>query len=660
MSDSDELSPPRGYGPTSYGEAFADVYDDWYERVSDVGATVARVRALAGGGPVLELGVGTGRLALPLADAGVETWGVDASGAMLAHLRAKPGAERVRVVQADMAAPALVADGRFAVVFCAYNTFFNLHLPDDQASCLAWSTTALAPEGRLAIEAFVPSEGASTPEGPVSVRSIEPDRVVLSVAERDVGGADRDGPVRGPERGRRAPAPLPHPLSVPGPAGRSGRRGRAATRRPVGRVGRRAVHGRQPQPRVDLRGGMNELRWNPLAGQWVTIATERAARPSDFAPRFLPVEAEPDRPCPFCPGHEDDFPPALESYARDGEWLVRVVPNKYPAFRGVEHLDLTVLGPVFTQAPASGIHEVLVLSPDHQRAWADLDDRQVALVMAAIRDRVEDHGRHAVVRHSLVIVNHGREAGASLEHPHGQLLGTPFVSRRGGRRGHGLRRVRRRVPAVLDRRGGAARRATGWWTTTGRPWCSAPTGRARPTSCWSLPTTHQGDVTRSDPPDVVGVGRAVRDGLRRVRALLGDVPYNLVLHTAPRGDDGPYHWHVHVVPRVTSVAGFEQGTGALINIVAPELAAQQLVRQDPGGGLGGDGEVLVDAAGAARLVAGRGPGVQAVGQRAGPVTQALRCAVGMEDRGAVAALEPVVTLVASHGESLRRGCDRNR
>ena len=65
-----------------------------------------------------------------------------------------------------------------------------------------------------------------------------------------------------------------------------------------------------------------------------------------------------------------------------------------------------MLGPVFTQAPASGIHEVVVLSPDHQRAWADLDDRQIALVMAAIRDRVEDHGRHAVVRHSLVIVNH--------------------------------------------------------------------------------------------------------------------------------------------------------------------------------------------------------------------------------------------------------------
>jgi SAM-dependent methyltransferase len=177
----------RGYGPTAYGEAFADVYDDWYERISDVAATVSRVAALAGGGPVLELGVGTGRLAIPLADAGVATWGVDASAAMLTRLRDKPGGPGLRIVQADMAAPGLVADGRFAVVFCAYNTFFNLHEPGDQEACMAWSAAALAPDGRLAIEAFVPADGAGTPEGPVSVRSIEPDRVVLSVAERDVG-----------------------------------------------------------------------------------------------------------------------------------------------------------------------------------------------------------------------------------------------------------------------------------------------------------------------------------------------------------------------------------------------------------------------------------------------------------------------------------------
>ena len=165
----------------------------------------------------------------------------------------------------------------------------------------------------------------------------------------------------------------------------------------------------------------------PADGRWVTIAAERAPRPVDFAPRRLPVEADPARACPFCPGNEEATPPALETYGPDGHWLVRVVPNLFPAFEGDEPMGVTHLGPVFTQASASGIHEVLVLCPEHDREWADLDDTRAGLVMAAIRDRLEDHARHQNVRYTQAIVNHGREAGASLEHPHGQLLGIPFV-----------------------------------------------------------------------------------------------------------------------------------------------------------------------------------------------------------------------------------------
>jgi SAM-dependent methyltransferase len=174
-----------GFGPSSYGEAFADVYDDWYQGISDVDATVERLVALAGGGRVLELGVGTGRLALPLAARGVEVWGLDASPSMLARLRVKDGERAIRVVLADMAAPPLAPGPRFAVVFCAYNTFFNLASPEAQAAGLAATAGLLAGGGRLAIEAFVPAEGPEVPGGPVSVRSIEADRVVLSVAQRD-------------------------------------------------------------------------------------------------------------------------------------------------------------------------------------------------------------------------------------------------------------------------------------------------------------------------------------------------------------------------------------------------------------------------------------------------------------------------------------------
>ena len=93
----------RGFGPGTYGDAFADVYDDWYADISDVAATVAGLRELAGEGPVLELGVGTGRLALPLAATGLAVHGIDASAAMLDRLRAKPGSERLVLTLGDMA-----------------------------------------------------------------------------------------------------------------------------------------------------------------------------------------------------------------------------------------------------------------------------------------------------------------------------------------------------------------------------------------------------------------------------------------------------------------------------------------------------------------------------------------------------------------------------
>ncbi|MEY2570667.1 MAG: hypothetical protein QOE63_1017, partial [Acidimicrobiaceae bacterium] len=93
-----------GYTAASYGEGFADVYDDWYADVSDVDATVERIVAIAGGGRVLELGIGSGRLALPLAAQGIDVWGIDASPAMVDRLRAKPGGGALPVAIGDMAA----------------------------------------------------------------------------------------------------------------------------------------------------------------------------------------------------------------------------------------------------------------------------------------------------------------------------------------------------------------------------------------------------------------------------------------------------------------------------------------------------------------------------------------------------------------------------
>ncbi len=326
---------------------------------------------------------------------------------------------------------------------------------------------------------------------------------------------------------------------------------------------------------------MSQLRLNPLTGHWVTVAADRASRPGQFAPRRAEVEADPSRPCPFCPGNEEATPPALETYGPSGTWLVRVVPNLYPAFDGSERLAVTNLGPVFTQAKSSGIHEVLVFSPEHDGSWADLDDKQAGLAMAAIRDRMEAHGDQSAVRYTQAIVNHGREAGASLAHPHGQLLGIPFVPGAIADELEGF--LRFEGSCLLCTTAEAEEQAEHRIVLADeRVTVVCPFWSGSPYEMLVLPRVHEAHLADAAPADVVAVGRAVRTALGRLRDVVGDISYNVVFHSSPHHEDPPYHWHVHVVPRLTSVAGFEQGTGVMINIVSPERAAQDLALSTSG------------------------------------------------------------------------------
>ncbi len=189
------IRPVQGFDPSSYGEHFADVYDEWYGDVSDVGATVAFVGALASGGPVLELGIGTGRLALPLAARGLEVHGIDASPAMVERLRAKPGGGDVPVVIGDFADVAARVPGGFSVILAAYNTWFNLASVEAQRRCLANVARRLRPGGALVVEAFVPGPEPDGPTGTVTPSVIDADRVVLQVTRRDPATQTVDGSV---------------------------------------------------------------------------------------------------------------------------------------------------------------------------------------------------------------------------------------------------------------------------------------------------------------------------------------------------------------------------------------------------------------------------------------------------------------------------------
>jgi UDPglucose--hexose-1-phosphate uridylyltransferase len=319
---------------------------------------------------------------------------------------------------------------------------------------------------------------------------------------------------------------------------------------------------------------VSQLRLDPLTGRWIVISIERAERPHAFVSHRLPVEESPLRPCPFCPGSEDQTPPALETYGPAGDWLVRVVPNKYPAFHGSDAMVVTHIGPVFTQAPAGGIHEVLVFSPDHAGSWADLSDSQADLVMAAVRDRMQEHSSTPGLRYSQVIVNHGREAGASVEHPHAQLLGIPFVPREIADELAGFARFQGSclLCTTRDAETAVAHRVV---FEDERVMVVCPFWSGTPFELLVIPN-HDPHLSDAAPPDLNAVGRAVREALRHLRAAVGDVSYNLVFHSAPFRVHDDFHWHVHVLPKLATRAGFELGTGVLLNVMPPELAAQAL------------------------------------------------------------------------------------
>ena len=323
---------------------------------------------------------------------------------------------------------------------------------------------------------------------------------------------------------------------------------------------------------------MTEMRLDPLSGRWVVISSARAKRPDAFVLHAQRLEHEPLKPCPFCPGHEEETPPALVTYDEAGEWRVRVLPNKYPAFEGDEPFVVENRGPVFTAGSAGGIHEVLVLSPDHAAAWPDLDDEQAGLVMEALRDRMASHAESVNLRYSQAIVNAGREAGASVEHPHGQLLGMSFVPREVAEEQARFARFTARclLCTTIEAEESVNQRIV---YRDDDVVVLCPYWSSVPYEMLVIPRHHSPHLHTSGDQEMKAVGAGLSRALRSLTSAIGDVAYNLVFHSAPVRQGDPFHWHVHVVPKATTRAGFEMGTGVAINIVPPEMAAEELAAE---------------------------------------------------------------------------------
>jgi len=330
---------------------------------------------------------------------------------------------------------------------------------------------------------------------------------------------------------------------------------------------------------------MPELRRDPITGEWVIVASERAKRPTDFSRRPKDQEFDPSATCPFDPGNESMTPPEILAFRHPGSqrngpgWWVRVVPNKYPALAVEGSLNKAGFG-MYDWMNGVGAHEVIIETPEHDKPFAFLDDRQIEDVLWAYRARYLDLRKDPRLKFILIFRNYGRVAGASLDHPHSQLIATPMVPGVIAQEMEGARRYEsyRERCVYCDILRQEADEGTRVVAENDHFIAFEPFASKYPFETWVLPKRHLSSFAAIAAEEQSAFAAMLGEALRRIHFCLDDPPYNYTIHTAPcdRDDRDDFHWHLEIFPRLTIAAGFEMGTGIYINVTPPEVAARYL------------------------------------------------------------------------------------
>lgn len=346
---------------------------------------------------------------------------------------------------------------------------------------------------------------------------------------------------------------------------------------------------------------MPQLRKDPVTREWVIIATERSKRPSDFnvpedssnKPAFLDT-------CVFCTGNEDKTPPEVLAFRsvpnapNTPGWWVRVVSNKFPALQIEGDLDRGGYG-MYDFMNGVGAHEVIIETPEHNKCIASIAPRQAEEVWWACRQRMIDLSRDPRFKYILVFRNHGKVAGASLEHPHSQLIALPMVPMQVKQEILGADKYyeyhdRCIYCDMIRQELNFGQRVI---METDEFIAFSPFAPKYPFQTCVMPKKHMKSFVESEEqiPEFVHVLQGV---LKRIGKALKHPPYNYTLHTAPcdSAKDHVFHWHLEIMPRLTIAAGFEMGTGIYINVTSPEDAAMHL--RDAGEDLEDDDAVTED------------------------------------------------------------------
>jgi UDPglucose--hexose-1-phosphate uridylyltransferase len=331
-----------------------------------------------------------------------------------------------------------------------------------------------------------------------------------------------------------------------------------------------------------------ELRKDPVTGRWVIISTERRKRPNDF--RFERPIVIGRAHCPFCPGREELTPPEVLAYRQNGgapnsgDWDVRVVPNKFPALQVEGGLDREGDG-MFDRMNGVGAHEVIIETPDHDKTFASMSELDIERVLLAFRERVRDLKQDHRLRYILLFKNQGATAGATLEHPHSQLIALPVVpdfvrEEIEGARRHFAAKERCVFCDIIHQELAAGVRVI---HESADMIAIAPYAPRFPFETWLLPRRHASRFEDAPLHEYESLARSLKAVLMRIDRALEAPAYNLIIHSAPFNDANgshggldPYHWHVEILPKLARTAGFEWGTGFYINPTSPEEAARVL------------------------------------------------------------------------------------
>jgi len=320
-----------------------------------------------------------------------------------------------------------------------------------------------------------------------------------------------------------------------------------------------------------------------VTGDWVVIATGRGKRPSDFAGKEKKEKesAKDIEKCLFCDptasGQEEDV---LIYTTGKGDWTLRIFPNKYPAFTRPSggRINHKEEGPYFWM-DGVGYHEV-ILTRDHFKHIGLMDPIWVAEILDAYQTRYLDLMNKKSVRYIEIFHNHGKKAGASISHPHSQLAAVPVVS-----------------PYIRIELDGSEEYYRShkkcvfcdmieWELSHGKRVVFenddfvviTPFASRTAFEMWVLPKKHESYFERISDEEKISGGEALHEAIRRAGKILSEPDFNFYLHTSPcDGRDYPhYHWHIEILPKTSTWAGFELSTGIEVSAIEPEDSAKYL------------------------------------------------------------------------------------